>query len=621
MSGELAFSEAVNESYTKKNENEIKSSLKNYRWARPHLEKLAKKYRGSKTPRELISEFNTILSDIPYLQTPAENTGLAASILLDRTDYQKVMQKTDIVRFKQRLHNLFGKLSDELTYTVIGRFFGLMTPRQLFEKCRQLAVDLGYPPASASCVYALEIILGRISKVNILSELRRRENKRIISYLAEKFTLSKSDAELLLDNYCSVTSDSCFDEKFKGIFDSLDKYPNSDERNTFLTIQVLLDKITTCKAGVLSKINRNMHFLDEYKNKFSLSKHDVFKLKLKYCNGNSKNRLDKDASGVMKNFHGPLNFDTVTPIALKVLTDDISLETAKFLAEFAMAFDQFAISKKDLAKITDKYAGLRNPWELAEVFRSVIDSLCCVESREENYAAAVEVLLEGTSNAFKRAVMQSQVQKEKFLFNKGVSELSWAQGYITEITDKFFPAKSIDEVKTEFELILHKLAGENDMTLSYDIALNALLGKISLKEAQSKALSRKMLNSFDWAKGFVKEIESSYLGVKEITDITRKLDHRFNRFTFWKYNRPAHRFVIDKIIRELNGEISSKITFLAMVFLEREMPLESAGKICKHLEAKNPADIDLSETCGKYFKIYSYLDDHNQTALEIIRHF
>jgi len=616
---EVTISEAIKKSHVKKSEKEIKETLKHHYWARNYLNELAKKYAGEKTPAEIIAKFKLMLADIPYLKDPTENIELAVSLLIDWSNHDKVAKKTRLVEFHNDLHKLFGKLPEELTVKLVNLFFGLKTPQQLFEQCHKLLEDLGYPIKQENYIFALNMILGKISKEEALVELRKRKNKEFVLQLSKEFSLSDKDKSTLVEEYCYGKGGTWFDEKFAHVVGGLNRYPACEKKNTFLALQVLLGQISEAKAFDISRIYKNTYFINEYGQQFSLSKDKVLKLISAYSKENSTSFLDRDILTVTKNFEDSDEIRNISiMLALRVLIGDISLEKAKALSGFHLAFSKFAISHNDIERIAAKYLDKRNPLEMVEAFQSILNGLSYVVSKEENYATAIEVLLEGSSEAFNRAVKQTQTIKEKTLFKEEIASYGWFGGYVSDITDKFFPHKTAGEIKLEFEKILNKLSDTHDRELFVDLALKMLLKKISVSEAITKAKTRIEISSAEWTKGFVKEIENGYLGIKNVGEIIKDFNSRFERFKFWRKDRQCHKFIIEKIMREINDNLSPQITLLAMKLLDVKIPLRNVDKICSFIESEYDGSLDTGMIFDRYIKIYSHLKNHNQATQETI---
>lgn len=618
---ETTISEAIKKSMIKKSENEIKSFLGQYDWAKNHLDAIALKYAGEKTPHEILNKFNLLLKEIPYLENPQENSKLALEVLLDRKNITKIENKKKRVEFICEIRKSFGDLADDLLFKITDKYFGQVTAQKLFASSMELLKDLGYDQKKENYILALKILTGEVTKEESILQLRKKKNKQIISMLASEFSLSANDSKVLTDKYCLGPKGCWFDEEFSHIFTNLHKYPACRKKNTYLTLQVLLGKIDKTEAIDISRIYKNTYLIGEYETKFSLSKEEVFKLASIYTKENTPALLDRDISQITKDFKRLENlWDLVILASLKYLVGEISRQKVTLLADFYSAFDKFSISKEDLEKITNKFLGIKNPREAAEIFGSIIAELPYTKSREENYALAVEVLLDGSSDAFKRTLKQTQVLKEKALFKEEISKYGWFGGYTSEITDKFFPHKSSGEVIADYENILGKIDTGQRRELYCDIALKALLGKISTEEALAKANTRKILSSADWAKGFVREIEDNYLGIKSADEIIEYLGERFKKYTFWRDNKLAHKFIIDKTILELNSETSAEINLLSMMLLNDEVPPNEVDKIGIFLQKELTSNFDPKIVYEKYMQIYGVLGNHTQASDGVIEY-
>jgi hypothetical protein len=130
--GAQALDNAINQAQLKKDRAEFQRALNGYGWFSGYASELCEKYFEQKEVRQLISDFEALLAELPYQQKATENYDLGMRVLLGK------MSRAEAAR-EAELRKLFKEAAWSKDYAadMAGAYLGHKAPAEVFDALRE----------------------------------------------------------------------------------------------------------------------------------------------------------------------------------------------------------------------------------------------------------------------------------------------------------------------------------------------------------------------------------------------------------------------------------------------------------------------------------------------------
>ncbi len=621
MLDEMTSAEAIKKSLLRKSETELKKALEDFSWPADNISRLARKYAGEKTAKEIETRYRIILSELPYDDSPDENRDLALAVLEDGGQYDSASNEAARRKYSREISKMLGLPARPHVARLTGKFFGTETPGALLTKCEDISQEIRSGVHPRDFEPAIKVLLEDLTQQDAALEMRALKNQDDIAHIADELGLSKKQAGKLIANCAQPRGKRWFDEEFLRIFKALPEYVDSDRTNAMLTIRVLAEEISQDQASGEAQRSKNREDVLLVAQELSLAQEDVDRLLALYDVAGASNFRGGEYDrllGVIP--HAQELHKSAGHLALKVIFGEITEDTAFKMAELIKAFGKFAIPEEDLNEIADKYLDKKSAEELLFSFEAILEKLPYMQSREENYGLAISVLISGGSQSLDNAIDQSQLKKDRAEFQRALNGYGWFSGYASELCEKYFNTKEVRQLISEFEALLSEMLYQQKPTENYDLGMRVLLEKMSRSEAAREAELRKLFKEAPWARDYAADMAGSYLGHKAPAEVFASLGERFEKNDFWKKDQAAHRYIAAKIIDELAGRFDFRMSELFFALFSNGVSLETVREIEKMSATLTGRHFDPQALAQRYVGSVAEnaTDNPGQRMLELI---
>jgi len=611
---EMTSAEAIKKSRLRKNEAELRKTLAIFDWAAGNVDALAKKYAGEKTAEELAAKYSLLLSELPCDDDPQENRRFALRVLLDSSAYGAVREEAAKAKYSRQVSRLFKTIPPDYVQKATELFCGKLGAEELLNRCEDAAAEIRLGAHPKDVLIPLRILLGEISKEDALRETRRLKNADDIARTASGLSLAPETAAKLLEAY---GGERLFDEEFLALFNSFPSYPGAGSANAVLAVNVLSGDLPREAAVSKSLELKNREAITTLVREIGLGGEYENRLLERYGAVGAPDFKEADFDRVAASLPQAQGTEkAVGLLAVKAILGDITEETAFKMAELERAFAEYSLPEETINLLAERFLGKKTAGELLQAFEGILDKLAYVESREENYGLAVEALLEGPS-AVASAVDEAALKKDRALFQQALNGCGWFSGHVSDLTEKFFASRPASGIIADFDAALLRLPFDSQPTENYDLGIKILLGKMTAEEAAREADFRKALRSSDWGKDFAAEIAGAYLGARGVKETVDFLAGRFGSYGFWKGEAVKHRFAVELLIKELNGQLDEKASLLAFEVLNAGSPVALAREIAAAAQAARNKGFSPAEL-GRSYAAFAAEADHKKAAETII---
>jgi len=609
---EMTSAEAVKKSLSRKAGAELKHALAGTGWPAEKIEKIAAKYAGDKTAADIETRYRMILSELPHRRTPEENSDLALDVLEDKGAYPQARILAERRKYAAEIAELLGPLPEGCASRLAEKFSGAAAPAELLEKCRAVSEEIRAGAYPGDFLPALRVLLGEIEKADAAREMRALKNQDDIARMTEELGTTQRQTAKLVANCAQSKSAHWFDEEFLRLFNALAQYPDSDRKNALISLRVLAGEIAEEQALDEARRAKNRADIAALAADLRLDQECADKLLERYDIAGAPAFAGAEYARLLSAIPCPQeSHKSAGRLAVKVLLGEITEEAAVNMAELAGAFGKFALPESDLSAIADKYLGKKTAGELLLSFEFILDKLPFVQSFEENYGLALDVLINGGAQSLDAAVSRAALKRDLMEYRKALNSYGWFSGYASDLCEKYFGKKDAQALIADFEALLEALPHEAKPTENYDLGMRVLLEKISSAEAQREAELRKLLRAEPWGRDYAAEMAAAYLGDLLPEELAGFLKERFERSDFWKREQPLHRYIAARTIEELSGKSETRQTEMLFELLALGVPLEAVKDIEQSVPRLAGRHFDPKDIAKRYAAVAAQSGAHS----------
>lgn len=442
------------------------------------------------------------------------------------------------------------------------------------------------------------------------------KSRSALNDISSALVLDDQYKNLLLNNYASEVSEKLFLEECSNLSSSFSVDELKKENPEFAKIiDTLIDTAQKSEPQNIVTARNNADYINNLLKEKKIPQSiaadllDIYSIAgasdFKYGYDAIFEDLDDISEGSLHN----------SILAAKVMLCVITAQEAKEMAQLVKALP-YSILPEDLQNIALKYLKLKTKEEISATFDAVLKRLPYASDQLENLSLAVRVITDARRQTLESAERAAASRRDKIFFMRQLSSNKFFSGYEDQLTAQFYGHSGIDEITSLFSHILSGLPNSGDINENADIGIKVLLRKLPVKDAMSQAIYRKE-NKLHYSSDLLeKEALGSYLGTKGKEEVLSFLRAKLNAYDFWKNDGAKHCYALSMLVGELNGNISSAVSDLALTMLEKEIPEESIEFISKDLGTGK--EVNKESIISAYEKFYILSGNHKDAAKRVI---